>query len=1141
MSKLSFVTRRPVAITMLVIALGVFGGVSLSKLSLDLLPRISYPTLTVRTTWQGAAPEDVEERVTERVQEALSTLPGLVRSTSISRAETSDVLLEFSWDTQMTFAVQDVREELDGIFLPDGAERPLILRYDPNLDPIMRIGLTAVRDPERPTPDETAVARELIQLRWLAENRIQRELESIPGVAAVEIRGGLEEEIKVKVDPSLLAVHKIDPGTVATRLAQENINASGGSLLEGSSEYLVRTVNQFQDLAEIRELPLSERGEALIRLNDVAEIERTYEKREVKSRIGGQESVELAIYREAGANVVELADQVNARLFGTESQQSKADEKRKQEEESGQRSTSTMGERDELNFLAWNYRKDADFALLSDQSTFIRGAVADVRDAAILGALFAVLVLWLFLRRVAPTTIVALAIPISILVTFAPMFLAGVSLNIMSLGGLALGVGMLVDNAIVVLESITRCREEGDSLTDAAVRGVSEVSGAVVASTLTTVSVFAPIVFVTGIAGQIFGDQALTVVSSLVVSLFVAVFFIPMLASRRFLGGINLAAAERPPGFLQGIEWSWGKLVPNLFLLVGRVLLLVFGLVSFVVGSLAMIFAKVIGFVARPIGFVFGKLWDSIERAYPPILKVALGAWWLVIPASAALGWLAWARVGALGVELLPPIHQGEFTAHVELPVGTPLEETDEILGAIDAEVRELPGVATTALTVGVETETLTRDIEGSHTARLTVRLEDDSRSAEAEERVIDRVRELVLRAPEIEGLEFRRPTPFALAAPIAIEVLGYDLDQMAEVASDLEDKLADIPGLADLSSTVRPGFPEARVTFDREKTLEYGLDLASVSTLVRDQVLGNVSTRFQEGDERIGVRVIGDEAILDSLDAVLALPVNPSADSPVPLRSVARVERVQGPAEIRRIGNTRAILLEAESTGLDLGGLSTRIEQALKNVAVPEDVRVQLGGQKREMDEALESLRNALFLAVFLVYVVMASQFESFVQPLVILLTVPLAGIGVVFSLDLLSVPLSVVVFIGLILLAGIVVNNAIVLIDRINQRRVAGVELVAATLDAARTRVRPILMTTATTVLGLLPMTGWLPELEGVPLLGTGEGAELRAPMAITVITGLITSTILTLVVIPVAYVTLARMGRGLAPAAEAGESLA
>ena len=581
-SALSFITERPVAILMFMIAMAVFGAVSLSKLSVDLLPEISYPTLTVRTTWAGAAPEDVEERVSEKVQEALSTLDDLVRSTSISRAGVSDVVLDFDWGTEMTFAVQDVRERLDGVFLPRDAERPLILRYDPNLDPILRIGIRAPEGREATTADERVA--ELIQLRWLAENRIKRELESVEGVAAVQVRGGLEEEIRVRVDPYQLAAKRVDPSELAARLAQENINASGGSLLEGSAEYLVRTVNQFRDVGEIENLPITRRGTGVIRVRDVGSVERTYEKREVVSRIGGAESVELAIYREAGANIVELAERVKLDLFGTDEQQRSAEAIRERGGGSGQ---ATLADRELVDFIAWRLRDDVQMQVLSDQSIFIRDAVDDVKNAAVVGALLAVGVIWIFLRRLLGTVIIGVSIPISIVVTFAPMYLADVSLNIMSLGGLALGVGMLVDNAIVVLESITRCREEGDSLKRAAIRGVGEVSGAVIASTLTTISVFAPIVFVTGIAGQIFGDQALTVVSSLCVSLVVAVLFIPMLASLNLFErarGDRGAAREKPPLPWSGMRWSFASSVPNVLLLLGRTVLWVLRLFFLVAG-----------------------------------------------------------------------------------------------------------------------------------------------------------------------------------------------------------------------------------------------------------------------------------------------------------------------------------------------------------------------------------------------------------------------------------------------------------------------------------------------------------------------------------------------------------------------------
>lgn len=1119
--RLAFVTTRPVAITMFVLALAVFGFVSFSKLRVDLLPEISYPTLTVRTSWPGAAPEDVEQRISERIQEALSTLPNLVRSHSISRAGVSDVVLDFSWGSPMTFAVQDVREQLDGVFLPRGVERPLILRYDPNLDPILRIGIRGA--------DESPQRSDLIHLRWMAENRVKRELEALEGVAAIQVRGGLEDEIRVLLDPYKMSGLGVDPSEIAQRLAQENINASGGSVREGSTDYLVRTLNEFENVEEIADLAVARRGEAAIRVRDLGRVERSHAEREVISRLAGHEAVEIAVYREAGANIVSLANLVQETVFGTPEQQAAA-AKVEAEEESNAGSVS-WGDRDDVDFMAWRYRDELDFELLSNQSTFIENAINDVKNAAVLGSIFAVGVIWLFLRRLSATVIVALAIPISVVVTFAPMYLFGASLNIMSLGGLALGVGMLVDNAIVVLESISRCREEGDDLATAAVRGTREVAGAVTASTLTTIAVFAPIVFVTGVAGQIFGDQALTVVTALIVSLIVAVFFIPMLASRRALSGEKTVAvrAEPPGRLLEGLRWNLGSWIPSILTLAGRLVLFVVGLIVRLLGALAAIVFRIGQLLTAPIAGAFNRVWNLVDRVYASMLEGALAQPWLIVGAGIVLSWAASTRVGSLGLELLPEIHQGEFTAHVKLEIGSPLETTDRVLNELDESVRRIGGVATTALTIGIEAETLSRDIEGTHTARLTVRLEEASSSADEEELIVARVRELLTEHPAVAAVEIRRPTPFALDAPVAVEVKGHDLEVITAVAADVYERLSRVEGLADLRSTVRPGHPEARITFDRDKTLEYQLDLGTVSAMVRDQVLGNVSTRFTEGDDRVDVRVMGDEDILNTVDAVLDLAVNPGAENPVPLRSVARAEIVQGPAEIRRIGNSRGVLITAESTGLDLGGLSGRIETALQDLVLPDDVFVEMGGQKREMDEAQTSMRFALLLAVFLVYVVMASQFESLLQPFVILLTVPLAGVGVVFALDWLDIPLSVVVFIGLIMLAGIVVNNAIVLVDRINQKRLQGLSMRDAVQEAGRARLRPILMTTATTALGLLPLTGWLAAVPVVGAMGSSEGAEIRAPMAIAVITGLIASTLLTLIVIPTVYTLVSRNWRG------------
>ncbi len=1102
---LKLVVARPVAVSMVVLALLVFGALSFLKLPVDLLPQIGYPTLTVRTTWPGAAPEDVEDRVSRRLQEALSTLPRLVRATSTSRAETSDVVLDFEWGAEMGFAVQDVRDKLDGVFLPPGAEKPLILRYDPNLDPVLRLALVR--------PDGRGGERDLVRLRWIAEERVERELEAIPGVAAVQVRGGLEEEIRVRVDPFKMAAQKLDPALVATRLAQENLNASGGLVREGSTEYLVRTLNEFRDVEEIADLVLERRNGAPIRIRDVGVVERSHEEREVVTRLDGGEAVEVAIYREAGANIVELVDAVRAKVFGTSEERRRLAER----EARGERGPPSFEDARALRFLAFQLADEARIEVLSDQSTFIRDSIEDVEDSAWIGGLLTIFVIWLALRRFPPTLVIALSIPVSVVVTFAPMHLAGVSLNIMSLGGLALGIGMIVDASIVVLESVMRRRELGDPPLEAAVAGTREVAGAVTGSTLTSIAVFAPIVFVHGVAGRIFGDQALTVVVSLVVSLVVALLVIPVLAASRFASGEPPAPAEEPPRWFDGASWRalahWPRIAARLpgaaFFGLLRALALLVG------GG-----ARVVGWIFRPLLWLHDAGWSRVERAYPRLLGAAIDRPWLVVLLSALALAATAIEARKLGVDLLPEIHQGEFTAKVQLDAGTPLAATDAVLSEIDARVRALEGVALTAVVAGVERDALTTEAEGKHTARLTVRLDPARADPRAEDALLERVRETVASHPAVRGVEFARPTPFALEAPLEVEVLGWDLDDIRATADEVARRLAAVEGLSDVRTSLRAGNPEARIVFDREKTLEYGLDLQRTSDLVRDAVLGKVGTRFVDGDDRIDVRVLGDEFVRSDLEQVLDLVVNPTADAPVRLRDVATVEVVDGPAEIRRIGNTRAAVVGAAASGVDLGGLTSRVEAALAGLVPRGDTVVQIGGQKREMDEAQSSMRLALLFALFLVYVVMAGQFESLLQPLIILVTVPLAFVGVVWTNSALGIPLSVVVFIGLILLAGIVVANAIVLIDRINQNRASGMDVRAAVMEAGATRLRPIYMTANTTIIGLLPMTGWFAFVPWIGAMGSGPGAELRAPMAVTVVAGLSSSTVLTLVVVPAVY---------------------
>ena len=518
-------TRRPVAIFMVVLAVAVFGYVSYQQLPLNMMPDISYPTLTVRTEYPDTAPEEVENLISRPIEQRLGVVSNLVSITSISRPGMSDVILEFGWDTDMNDAVQTVRENLDRLNLPRGVNRPLILRYDPTQDPIMRVGIYGTEN--------------MYALRHIAEEEIKQELEALKGVAAARVKGGLEEEIRVEISERQLALMGLNINTINRRLQEENVNLAGGSLLDGQTQYLVRTLNEFRTIDEIANLVVGDRNNIEIRVKDVGQVYRTHKEREIITRVNGVESVEIEIFKEADANIVATAQRVRDRLFGTPEQlayveQLKAGEIEEAEANDRREQVRQFVQMKEMtSFIAFTLPEGVDMELLSDQSTFIESSVNEVKQTALIGGLLAILVLYIFLRNPSHTAIVGLAIPISIVATFAPMNIFGVSLNIMSLGGLALGIGMLVDNAIVVLESIFRCREEGDDMISATIRGTGEVGGAVFASTLTTVAVFFPIVFVEGVAGQIFGDMALTVVFSLLASLGVALFFIPMLASRQ--------------------------------------------------------------------------------------------------------------------------------------------------------------------------------------------------------------------------------------------------------------------------------------------------------------------------------------------------------------------------------------------------------------------------------------------------------------------------------------------------------------------------------------------------------------------------------------------------------------------------------
>lgn len=1064
MRLIEFSTRRPVSVFIFAVAALVFGLVALGKLATDLLPDITYPSITVRTAYDGAAPIEIESLVTRPIENAVGVVNGVVRVSSSSRADLSEVTLEFSWGSNMDLVGLDVRERLEVLDLPDEAERPILLRYDPSLDPIVRVGVSGSED--------------LIRLRLLAEEDVQRTLERLEGVAGVVVSGGLEQEIQIEIDERRLANLGLSVSQVLARLSQENVNSTGGRLIEGQSEYLVRTINEVVRVEDLEQIVIASDQGAIVRLIDVAQVVRGHREREVITRIDGRESIEVAIYKEGGTNTVTVSDGVRS-------------------------SVEALGY--QLRQIDPELRLD----LVTDQARYIRQSIGEVIKTAFIGGLLAILVLYFFLRSWQATFIIGAAIPISVVATFFLMYSSGISLNIMSLGGLTLGIGLLVDNAIVVLESIQRRRDQGLDEIEATVLGASEVGRAVVASTLTTICVFLPIVFVEGVAGQLFGDQALTVTFSLLISLVVALTVIPMLASRRF-DSLPVAAkganqpADSPGGQgpLAAVRRGWSRGLFKLLVAAGRLL-------TWLWRSLARVVDVVLALPLRLFEHGYQALAARYARLLARVLRHPFSTLLLALLALAASLLL----FPLLGTELVPEMIQGEFFVNLEYPPGTDLEVSQRRVASLESEARALDGVTMVYALVGSSNEQ--GGVAGErreNLGQLTLRLEPPI-NRQREEAVSERLR-VALEADADLDYRFGRPSYFTFRTPVELEIRGYNLTLLKRLADEAAERLRAIPGLADIKVSTEGGSPELQIRFDRERLASLGLNVAEVASILRSKVQGSIVTDIQREDRTIDVRLRAAEQYRDSVQDLLQLTVEQRGKTAVPLAAVAEVVRVEGPAEIRRAEGDRVAQITANLSGRDLGSVTAEIEAAMSTLAMPAGFDWQMGGQREEMETSFDSMRRAILLAVFLVYLVMASQFESLIHPLVILSSVPFALVGVLLALFLSGTAVSIVVLIGAILLVGIVVNNAIILVDYTNQLRRDGSAKIAALQEAGRVRLRPILMTTATTILGLLPMA-----------LGLGEGAELRTPMALTVIAGLATSTLLTLLIVPAAYALLDR----------------
>ncbi|MEI6859439.1 MAG: efflux RND transporter permease subunit [Shewanella sp.] len=1061
MSIITTSVRRPVTVCMFMLAVILFGMVGFSRLAVKLLPDLSYPTITIRTLYVGAAPVEIEQLVSKPIEEAAGIVKGLRKISSISRSGMSDVVLEFEWGTDMDMASLDVREKLDTIILPLDVKKPLLLRFNPNLDPIIRLALSV----------PGASDNELKQMRTYAEEELKRQLESLTGVAAVRLSGGLQQEVHILLNQEKLTQLNLNADKIRKRIAEENINLSAGKVVQGDKEYLVRTLNQFNSLEELGDIIVYRNAQTLVRLFEVADIVDAHKERNDITRIGDQESIELAIYKEGDANTVAVARKVNAALK-------------------------------QLN----THQVKSKLTVIYDQSEFIESAVSEVTSSALIGSLLSMLIIYLFLKDIIPTLIISISIPFSVIATFNMMYFADISLNIMSLGGIALAVGLLVDNAIVVLENIDRCRSLGMSKREAAVSGTKEVSGAIFASTLTTLAVFVPLVFVDGVAGALFSDQALTVTFALLASLLVALTTIPMLASREGIKSLPpLAAREKK----LKPETKMGKLTHYSATVFSFPFILLFSYLPSVLLTLALMFGRLLswftGLFMRPLSLGFNWCYHKLEGLYHHLLALALKFRVITLSVAILITLGTASLVPKLGMELIPPMNQGEFYVEILLPPGTEVSATDKILRQLALSIKgrqDVKHAYSQAGSGGLMTSDTSRG--GENWGRLQVVLADP----DAFDAVASVLRTTAMRIPELEA-QIQHPELFSFKTPLEIELIGYDLDQLKHTANDLVDALSESDRFADLKSSLRDGQPEISIRFDHQRLAALGMNAPTVANRIAQRIGGTIASQYTVRDRKVDILVRSELDERDQISDIGAMIINPDSSHPIALSAIADVTLKLGPSAINRISQQRVAIVSANLAYGDLNEAVLEARQILDKQTLPASIQARFGGQNEEMEHSFQSLQIALVLAIFLVYLVMASQFESLLHPVLILIAVPMAIGGSVLGLYITGTHLSVVVFIGLIMLAGIVVNNAIVLVDRINQLRQEGKEKMSAISEAAKSRLRPIIMTTMTTALGLSPMA-----------FGLGDGSEVRAPMAITVIFGLILSTLLTLVVIPVLY---------------------
>ncbi|MCL6634434.1 MAG: efflux RND transporter permease subunit [Peptococcaceae bacterium] len=1017
-----FSVDRPVTIVMVILGLLVLGLFSLHFLSVDLYPEITNPAITIAASYPGAGPQEVEHDVTKVIEAGVGTISNVQKITSTSQTGAAQIQLQFAWGTNMDTALADVRARLELVKrrLPDAVDNVNVYKFDTTMMPIMNVAAGGKHD--------------LATLKKMVDDVIQPALERVDGVAAVTVRGGLNREVQVLVSPWKLQQYGLSINQVMQALQGENIDVAGGIIPKGHKNYAVRGLGKYENVEQIRNIPVQMPQGGFVHIGDLAEVRDTFARQDSYTLLNGQPAVSFSVQKQSGANTVDVADRVKK----------------------------------ELDRLQKQLPGDIHFAVAFDQSDTIKTSINDVARTTVLGGGLAILILLVFLRNVRTTVVIAISIPFAIITTFTMMYFNKMTLNMMSMGGLSLGVGHMVDYSIVVLESIYRHRKNGEPPKDAAKKGTAEVGTAVIASALTVAVVFLPMIFVEGLAGQLFKQFALTVAFSQLAALFVSLTLIPLICSRLF---------SRLEDAGQGDKW-WQRL------------------------------------------FRKSEVWyGALDGKYRDVLAWSLKKRLLVVAVTAAVTFGSFFLIPLVGTEFFPAQDSGQFNVDVQMPNGTVLADTGAVMERLGNIVAQLPEVDTILTSVGGGRSWL--GIVQTEVGQLSVRLKPKSERNRSTDQIVEELRGKMRGIP---GASIRVSVSSGLGIlsrafsgrPIEIMIKGDDLDELKRLAKQVTDVVNGVEGTRQVQNSMEAGRPELRVLFDRERIAQNNLTAGQVAQVLKVAGDGQVVSSMDAEGTAVDVRLLLSPEVRTSTAALENLFVSQGGVQ-LSLTQLARLEEGEGPNAINRISMSRVAYVYGDYAGRDLGSIQRDIQAGLAQIPLPAGYIIQYGGQQQDMAESFKSLGLALFLALLLVYMVMAGQFESLLYPFCIMFSIPVSATGVVLSLLLTGRAFSLPAYIGIIMMSGIVVNNAIVLVDYINTLKKRGMERDEAIVAAGPVRLRPILMTALTTLFGLMPLA-----------LGLGEGAETQAPMATVVIGGLLVSTFLTLVIVPVVYTLFDDLGK-------------